>query len=383
MTARTKKMEPGINPNPDAHWNPSLKLKARFGFKPSPGRKQNRNLNKTLALALAFALADIAPPVQAVETLNTGALVSGTFGVLPSCLRFRVVGICVWLVCAGPYCKVETSVKYGHRNPDLVVGVTNGLGQNPWTEAKAIYSGLEASGASALVSAMGGSMHGGIGGIEAGTSGAPDRNESLGRKPNLSFREAQAVGHPLAGELYCPSATRFLSPHYLSGLDAVGWRWQLPEVAYPQALVPGFREVGNWPLNTWGSVYPRSGWLLQSDEPKAAAVAAQRVVDDARGRTPCLPRSRQRRGVRVRQQTGVAAPVTGGAQRQDRRLADAVARHGHELRNLRRERHRLRRRLVGGQAVRRRQNAWTLWRPYSCCEVKGVFLGYVDVLPYP
>jgi integrating conjugative element protein (TIGR03756 family) len=50
-------------------------------------------------------------------------------------------------------------------------------------------------------------------------------------------------------------------------------------VAYPQALVPGLREIGNWPLNTWGSVYPRSGWLLQPDQPKAAAVAAQRVGD--------------------------------------------------------------------------------------------------------
>jgi len=152
-------------------------------------------------------------------------------------------------------------------------------------------------------------------------------------------------------------------------------RLLLPEPTYQQTIVHDCREISNslWPLNTWGPVYPRSGWLLQSDEPKAAAVAAQRVVDDARVRAACLPGSRQRRGVRVRQQAGVAAPGVGRAQRQDRRLADAVARHGHELRNLRRERHRLRRRLVRGQAGRRRQNAWTLWRPYSCCEVKGVF----------
>ena len=366
------KIKPNVNGNPD----PNLKLNMRFDANPT------LNLN---ALALALALANIAQPVQAVQTLNTGAIVSGTFGALPSCMRFRVVGICLWLVCAGPVCKVQASVKYGHRNPDLVVGVTNGLGQNPWTEANAIYSGMEASGASALVSAMGGSMLGNIGGIEVGTSGAPDRNETLGRQPNLGFREAQAVGHPLAGELYCPSATRFLSPHYLSGLDAVGWRWQLPEVAYPQALVPGLREIGDWPLNTWGSVYPRSGWLLQPDQPKAAAVAAQRVGDivtrssephvywevasggvfQSGGKRVWRPEALEERNAK----TGdwqMLSPVmdtnceTFGAN-------DTVSVGG----------------WSGGRLAADGNYAWTLWRPYSCCEAKGVFLGYVDVFPYP
>ena len=390
MTARTKKMGPGTTPNPDGQVNPSMKLNVRFGLGPSLGpnsaRNQNRNPNlKTLALAIAFALAGTALPVQSAETLNTGSIVSGTFSALPSCLRFRVVGVCVWLVCAGPVCKVQTSVKYGHRNPDLVVGVTNGLGQNPWTEAKALYSGLEASGASALVSSMGGSMLGNIGGIEVGTSGAPDRNQSLGRTPNLSFREAQAFGHPLAGELYCPSSTRFLGAHFLSGLDAIAWRWQLPEVAYPQALVPGFREIGNWPLNTWGSVYPRSGWLLQPDQPKAAAVAAQRVGDIVtRGAEPHVYREVASGGMFQSGGKLVWRPEAleeGNAKTGDWQMLSPVM--GTNCETFGANDTASVGGWSGGKLAADGNYAWTLWRPYSCCEAKGVFLGYVDVLPYP
>ena len=38
---------------------------------------------------------------------------------------------------------------------------------------------------------------------------------------------------------------------------------------------------------------------------------------------------------------------------------------------------------AGGKLASGGDYAWTLWRPYSCCPIKGIFLGYVDVLPYP
>ncbi|HAN6590639.1 TPA: replicative DNA helicase, partial [Escherichia coli] len=49
-------------------------------------------------------------------------------------------------------------------------------------------------------------------------------------------------------------------------------------VDYPEALVPGKREIGSQAEeNLWGSVYPRSGFVMQTDDDKAAAVVAQRV----------------------------------------------------------------------------------------------------------
>lgn len=347
---------------------------------------QSLDLRPSLkSLALAFALSNIAPAAQALETLNTGTILSGTVSALPSCLRLRVVGVCVWLVCAGPYCKVKTSIKIGHRNPDLVVSVANGLGKNPWTEANALYSALDAGAASSIVSSMGGSMLGGIGAIETGTSGAPDQNHGSGRKTNLSFREAQAIGHPLAGEIYCPSSASFLNAYYLSGLDAIGWRWQLPEIAYPQSLVPGWREIGNWPLNTWGSVYPRSGWITQTDQPKAAAVAAQRVGDIVtRSAEPHLYQQLDSGGTFEADGKLVWRPEaleegddkTGDWQLMTPAMAaqcetfganDTVSVSG----------------WAGGKVASGGDYAWTLWRPYSCCQVKGIFLGSVDVFPYP
>ncbi len=343
---------------------------------------------KTIALALMPTLALALPSAARAEpaaALNTASIVSGAAGAAASCLRFRVVGTCVWLV-GCPYCELDYTVKYGHRNPDVVVSVTNGLGKNPWAEAASAYSSIDSAGASSVVSGQGGSLLGGIGGIETGSNSAAQKEEGFGRKSNLSYREAQAVGHPLAGEIYCPSSASYFNPYFLSGLDALAWRWQLPEVAYPQSLVPGLREVGDWPLNTWGAVYPRSGWLAQPDQPKAAAVAAQRVGDIiTRGQAVHISQELASGGMEESDNKLVWRPEalkegddkTGDwqmlAPNADTGCAvfgadDTLSPAG----------------WSGGKLAAGGDYAWTLWRPYSCCKtMDGIFLGYIDILPYP
>ncbi len=118
------------------------------------------------------------------------------------------------------------------------------------------------------------------------------------------------------GELpsFCPNDTSILTPHYLSGLNVLSWRYQLPELAYPQSyafplpnsewFVGKFRsgvlpplkytegtgmtyegespswasavEFPDW--STWANIYPRSGWVAQPDEVKNRSVAAFRAV---------------------------------------------------------------------------------------------------------
>ncbi|MNE94609.1 TraU protein [compost metagenome] len=64
-------------------------------------------------------------------------------------------------------------------------------------------------------------------------------------------------------------------PYYLSTLDSLAWRHGIPETFYPEALMPGIREVGRQASgNMWGNVYPRQGFLVQPDDFKAAAVMA-------------------------------------------------------------------------------------------------------------
>ena len=160
-------------------------------------------------------------------------------------------------------------------------------------------------------------------------------------------------------------------------------------LAQPQGVCPttahGLREIGDWPLNTWGSVYPRSGWLLQSDEPKAAAVAAQRVGDIVtRGAEPHVYREVASGGVFESSNKLVWRPQaleerndkTGDWQMlspvMDTNCETFGANDTASVGGW-----------SGGKLAADGNYAWTLWRPYSCCEVKGVFLGYVDVLPYP
>src|SRR3546814_19867150 len=69
-------------------------------------------------------------------------------------------------------------------------------------------------------------------------------------------------------------------PYLLSPLDMLAWRYNVPEMVYPEALIPGRREVGaRTTMNLWGNVYPRGGFLHQTDDFKAGAVVAQRAGD--------------------------------------------------------------------------------------------------------
>ncbi|WP_410963435.1 TraU family protein, partial [Salmonella sp. SAL04292] len=69
-------------------------------------------------------------------------------------------------------------------------------------------------------------------------------------------------------------------PYLLSTLDTIAWRYNIPEAFYPEALIPGRREIGTRTgLNLWGNVYPRGGFLHQTDDHKSGAVVAQRAGD--------------------------------------------------------------------------------------------------------
>ena len=116
----------------------------------------------------------------------------------------------------------------------------------------------------------------------------------------LSFADARVhtivpfppdfIGIPIAKPW--PSGFRV---NYVSELDAVGWRidW------WDRTLRPSLAAIGceAQPLQpgcagTWGAFYPRTGFLQQPSEPKAAylqAVRAGRVASDPAGRVVLSP----------------------------------------------------------------------------------------------
>ncbi|WP_275381889.1 TIGR03756 family integrating conjugative element protein [Xenorhabdus bovienii] len=221
-----------------------------------------------ITLAVAFT-----PFSQAA--INTAQIVASSIS--PSCIQWRVSGICYWLFCSWHGCTVKISVKVTHFLPQAVVSTYHAPCGNPWSEM-------------AQISPLSGGLETAVTGVLSHLStGGGNHNVQIAgqRRTSLRFKYADAIGHPattlIGGQIpgySCRSAATPLMPYFLSTLDTVAWRSGLPESLYPEALVPGLRELGSQPAgNMWGNLYPRSGFVTQVDEDKAAAVVAQRVAD--------------------------------------------------------------------------------------------------------
>lgn len=212
--------------------------------------------NKLLGIAVTLVLATVIPGKPA-HAVNTGQIIAATADM--TCMEFSVVGVCFWLECYP--CSVNTSIKYKHYIPEVVVSSYANTGENPWVEMASLSS--ERSGAEG-----------------SGFLITPNR-----KRDNLPrFKNADVIGHP-GGYMFgndnvtCESATTGFFPYYLSTLDATAWRWGVTEALYYQSLTPGVREIKDGLSNGWGSVYPRQGFLVQPDDGKAGAVMAQRAAD--------------------------------------------------------------------------------------------------------
>jgi integrating conjugative element protein (TIGR03756 family) len=207
---------------------------------------------------------------------------------------------------------------------------------------------------------------------------------------NLVFRESDAIGHPMASlagavpgvGLLCRSQSTPLVPYLQSGLDALAWRQEVPEIFYPASLIPGLREIGTWPLQTWGVVYPRTGWTTQAEEPKAAAINAQRAGDIVtRVGQPhvYLPLI----GPNGNQKVWPPGPLvekdanTGTWQMLLPAAENSCAVFGtNDLASVTG--------WAGGKVDAAGDYAWNLWRPYKCCTRGGQWLlGDIDWVAFP
>ncbi len=189
-------------------------------------------------------------------TITTPQIITQTTTAALSCMQWMPIGICFWLRCSLSGCSVRTSIKVAHYNPDLVVSAYNELGGNPWAEIRATLGLAQRAAATGLLGAL----------LPVPIDSAGNRTEGTSERDhqNLVYRETDAIGHPLSSlsgivagvGLLCPSQTTSFFPYFQSGLDALSWRQEVPEIFYPASLIPGLREIGTWPLQTWGGVYP-------------------------------------------------------------------------------------------------------------------------------
>ncbi|UPQ40183.1 TIGR03756 family integrating conjugative element protein [Providencia rettgeri] len=328
-----------------------MKIKSSFSLR----RRWHKRFTSALLLGCALV-----PVAEASLNINTANIVASSLS--PSCISWRINGICYWLQCDWG-CRVRTSVRVSHFIPQAVVSTYHAPGQNPWTEMSplsAASGGIE----SAVV--------GLLAGVSAGGGDSEQKFEAK-RKTNLQFFYADAIGHPattlIGGSIpgySCQSAAAPLFPYYLSTLDSVPWRLGVPEMAYPEALIPGKREIGaQYGGNMWGNVYPRSGFVTQQDGDKAAAVVAQRVADiitrTGQAHTYVPLKGHQRDGywppAAVTENTGSKNHKW---QRLSPRLKSSCAAFPD----------------ASGPQAQSGNYSWALWQPYSCCKRRGQkFLG--------
>ena len=200
-------------------------------------------------------------------TITTPGILSKTSAATIACMQWTPIGLCLWLDCSFFGCGVKASLKIGHYNPDFVVSSYNELGGNPWQEIRATLGLAQKTAASGVLGNL----------LPVPIESAGNRTEGSAYNrdhKNLLFRETDVIGHPqqmfsgfLPG-LICNSQTQAFVPYFQSGIDALSWRQEIPEMFYPASFIPGLRELGHWPLQTWGGVFPRTGWTTQAEEPK-------------------------------------------------------------------------------------------------------------------
>ncbi|TOG95097.1 TIGR03756 family integrating conjugative element protein [Vibrio parahaemolyticus] len=179
----------------------------------------------------------------------------------PDCLDYQVIGTCLWMTCTPIGCTTKTSIKVKHRLPDFVVMSYPETGNAPWKatqwmspDNRFAKNGGHATGRS-------------VQGLD---------------NPSLRFYNTDVIGHPggktvyslLAGMGYSlDSKAKPFMPHYLSSLDPLGWRYNLPDALSIDGLNPFGETLGNF-----GDVYPRGGFVLQPHPYKAAALTAFRAL---------------------------------------------------------------------------------------------------------
>lgn len=314
-------------------------------------RGDKMKLKKMTLSGLCIAIALTSISGQASESgqssLNTASIMASSAST--SCLDYKVVGTCFWLFCTKFGCKIRTSTKIKHYIPEVVVSSYNHQAQNPWVEMNFLSNG-----------------------VKGGDYQSPHKDYT-----QATFKNVDVIGHPQGAisqmlnstGYYCKSQTTPFVPYYLSGLDFLAWRFGVPEMVYPEALIPGIREIrANG--DTWGNIYPRAGTVTQVHDYKASAVTAHRVADVVTNTfqphvyIPIAKKDNQSNG------EWFPPPVKEG---------DAKTHKWQQLHPVTSQSCAIFPDNPPSMLSENGSYAWALWRPYKCCKKRGqTFLYSID-----
>lgn len=306
------------------------------------------------------------------DTISTGDITKASYSM--SCLKWRLVGGCVWYT--WPW-KVSFSIKVKHYIPDYVISAYQISGKPPWE----MWSWLDDPGDSILKSLTGFTPHG-------GNNAAEGRND---KSTNIRFKNTQAVGNPLAsvwqwlgfGYFMCKSTATSYMPAFSSSMDNIMWRTNpIEAVVYApiQLLGQRYRITPSRSsfLSKWAFLYPRTGFVITTDDAKAAAVAAHRTASiitstGANAMTHFAWRPSTKRSKGYWPPSTVKEDST--SQGYFQMLLPRKESSCHLIADMGSGR------SLSGDGLelyrsRAGSYAWNFWRPYKCCKKKGKKLIY-------
>jgi hypothetical protein len=154
----------------------------------------------------------------------------------------------------------------------------------------------------------------------------------------------------------CEGAGTAFMPYLLSTLDTLAWRYNVPEAFYPEALIPGRREIGTRTGLNLGQRLSARRLPAPDRRHKSGAVVAQRAGDIVTRRNqihvyqPLLANARD--GYWPAGALMETDASTGKWQELTPTLSNSCAVFPHS-----------RTRVQAQQG----DYAWALWRPYACC----------------
>lgn len=242
-----------------------------------------------IMISIAAAFAALLAPAHAnpKDAITTPEIVAASTNL--SCMNWRISGTCFWLDCGLTGCSVNVSVMVSHYSPSVVVSAYDKTGESPWTETRLLHGSVQLAAHKAQYAAQGVNMNR----LMPSGKFVNNSNENPNRE-DTHFKNADVIGGPgniatIAGgfgfPLFCPMTdVAPLAPYFLSGIDTLAWTTGTTELLYAATWIPGMREIGSRAItnplgNTWGSLYPRHGFIRNPDDVKSGAVIAQRAAD--------------------------------------------------------------------------------------------------------
>ena len=298
-----------------------------------------------ITFSIIMLVAVLSSAVRAEEI--TSAVITESAMACEDCVEWRVSGICFWITCTIFGCDIDTSVRVSHYIPDFVVTSYSGA-NSPWKETQTWNTNKPTV--------------------------ITHRNREAG-DTHADFKKVDVIGNPAAyifesmnsSGYFCKSCITGFKPYFVSDLDRKGWNAGIPEMFYLDSLL-GRRVMGKATVR-FGNIFPRIGWTVHAEDPKSAALTAQRAADlvTSRDRAPRVYLEAERD---CGNKCWPPPPVK----------ENDIATHKWQMltpvKQSRGEIFGQRSGWANGKYTTSEQYAWNLWRPYSCCEPAGAAFLY-------